>query len=92
MENIPLYEAIQQMRQMTAEGKTFTFVHVSYNRDTQVSNGLRVVRKAKVRPAAKSDKVIHSEYKLFYYELDNQQPRVCWQMLILSFEGRKVML
>ena len=90
MESIDLYEAIRQMRILTQEGRTFSLVHGTYNRDTCRSEGQRLVRKARLRPQAKSDEVANSDHKLFYFDVDEQQPRNCWQVLILYFNGLKV--
>ncbi|MFZ4705398.1 MAG: hypothetical protein ACOYMF_05260 [Bacteroidales bacterium] len=89
---ISLYQALAEMRKLTAMGRTFSFTHVTYNRHQGSTNGIRQVRKARLRPAAKDDDVVNSQYKLFYYEEDSQQPRNCWQMLILFFNGKKVVL
>lgn len=92
MDTITLYEAIAEMRKLSAQEKTFSFVHVTYNRDSGTSDGIRQVRRAKVRPAARKDDVANADYKLFYYDMDQQLPRVCWQPLILFFNGKKVVL
>ncbi len=92
MDTIDLFEAIRQMRMLTQQGKTFSFIHVAFNRDTRSTEGIRQVRRARLRPAAKGDDVSNAHYKLFYYEEDTQMPRNCWQMLILAFNGIKVVL
>ncbi|MHC1707487.1 MAG: hypothetical protein AB9842_08195 [Bacteroidales bacterium] len=92
MESIRLFQAVRQMRKITSEGQTFSFTHVSYNRDSMKSDGIRHVRKAKLRPAAKNDDVTHSDHKLFYYDMEIQAPRTAWQALIIFFNGMKVIL
>ena len=92
MEIITLYEAVKQMRRLTDEGRTFEFIHATYNRDSGTGSGQRLVRRAKLRPAARKDDVSNADFKIFYYDLDAQLPRVCWQMLLLYFNGCKVVL
>lgn len=92
METIPLYEAIQQMRELTKAGKSFSFVHATYNREKRSSDGLRNVKSARLRPKSSNDDIIHSDFKLFYYDEEEQLPRVCWQPLIMFFNGKKVIL
>jgi hypothetical protein len=92
MEEISLYEAIKQMREITARGQYFSFVHATYNRDKRNTSGIREVKRAKVRPAAKGDDIIHSGYKLFYYDDFYREDRVCWQPLIMFFNGKRVIL
>jgi hypothetical protein len=92
METIPLYQAIVEMRKLTSQGKTFTFIHSTYNSDTKQSQGIRVVRKAKVRAAARKDDLRNADYKLFYYDFDVNEPRNCWQCLIMFFNNKKILL
>jgi len=91
-ESIQLFQAIAQMRKLTAQGKSFSFIHSTYNYNSQTSDGMRIVHQAKLRPAARKDDVRNSDHKLFYYDLDLQSPRNCWQVLILFFNGIKVTL
>jgi len=92
VETIDLYEAIRQMRKLTQQGQSFSFSHATYNRDRQSSDGIRIVRKAILRPAAKGDDVANADYKLFYLDQEINQNRVCWQSLLMYFEGKKVIL
>lgn len=92
MEGIDLYEAIREMHRLTAEGVPFSFVFATYNRDSRTTEGIRVVRKAKLRPKTKDDQIKHSSFKLFFYDLEINQPRVCWQPLIMYFNNKKIIL
>jgi hypothetical protein len=92
VETIDLYEAIRQMRKLTQQGRSFCFSHATYNRDRQSSDGIRIVQKAILRPAAKGDDVSHADFKLFYLDQETNLPRVCWQPLIMYFEGKQVIL
>jgi hypothetical protein len=89
---IDLYQAINQMRMLSQQGKSFSFVHASYNRQTGTSDGIRYVRRAHLRPAAKGDDLDQADLKLFYFDEELQKPRVCWQMLIMFFNDQKVTL
>ncbi|HPS61866.1 MAG TPA: hypothetical protein PLK82_02335 [Bacteroidales bacterium] len=91
-ETIHLYEAIKEMRRLTQLGKSFTFVHSTWNRDTCVSNGFRTVNSARLRPAAKGDDLSNADFKIFYIDEDLNEPRNCWQMLIMFFNGKRVFL
>jgi hypothetical protein len=91
-ETIDLYEAIKQMRKLSQEDKSFSFVHATWNRDTCTTNGIRAVNSARLRPAAGGDDLSNADYKLFYFDEDLHEPRICWQMLIMYFNGIKVVL
>ena len=91
-EDIDLYEAIKQMRMLTSKGASFSFVHSTWDKSRQICNGFRSVSKARLRPAAKCDDLENADYKLFYMDEDLNEPRICWQMLIMFFNGKKVVL
>ncbi|MGA2823300.1 MAG: hypothetical protein ABSE72_07210 [Bacteroidales bacterium] len=91
-ETINLWEAIRQMRILTSKKKSFSFVHVTLNRDEHTTNGFRNVKQAHLRPAAKGDDIKYADEKLFYFDEDIRQPRNCWQILILYFNGMKCTL
>jgi hypothetical protein len=91
-ETISLFEAIHLMRQLSAEGKTFSFAHSTYDTSRGISHGIRHVQTARIRPASKSDDLINADHKLFYFDEDLQEPRVCWQVLIMFFQGMQVIL
>ncbi|MFZ4523503.1 MAG: hypothetical protein ACOYNC_17500 [Bacteroidales bacterium] len=80
------------MRKSAQEGKPFSFVHATYNRDNDSCDGVRYVKSALLRPAAKGDDLVHAEFKLFYFDEDIQKPRVCWQPLIMYLGSKKVIL
>lgn len=92
VETIDLYEAIRKMRELTQQGQSFSFSHATYNRDRQSSEGIRIVRQAILRPAAKGDDLSNADFKLFYLDQEINLPRICWQPLIMYFEGKKVIL
>ncbi len=91
-ETIQLYDAIKQMRKLSQGDEAFSFVHATWNRDTDTTNGIRHVQRARLRPAAKSDELMNSDYKIFYFDEDLNEPRICWQMLIMYFNGKRVIL
>jgi len=91
-ETIQLYDAIRQMRILSQQEKPFSFVHATWNRDTCTTNGIRHVERAHLRPAAKSEDLENADYKFFYFDEDLNEPRNCWQMLIMYFDGKRVIL
>ena len=90
MNEINIWNAIAQMRKLTAQGIPFSFEHATWDKQRHKSDGLRRVDRALLRPAAKGDDVNHADHKLFYKDLNAQvanQNRNCWQILIISFNG-----
>ena len=92
MEEITVYQAIKEMRRLTANGESFSIIHATYNRDTMKCDGMREVKRAKLRPAASKDDVKFADFKLFYFDQYFQENRVCWQMLLMYFNGKKLIL
>jgi len=91
-ETIDLYEAIKQMRLLSSQDKSFSFVHSTFNRETNTCDGIRYVKKAHLRPSAKGDDLVNADSKLFYFDDEIGKPRVCWQVLIMFFDDKKVIL
>ena len=91
-ETISLYDAIAEMRELSIQKKPFNFVHACYDSSRKVSTGISVVNKASLRKAAKEEDVKNSSFKLFYYDMELHEPRVCWQPLLLFFNGKKIVL
>ena len=92
METISLYQAIKEMRELSSRDQYFSFTHATYNRATRQTNGIREVKRARVRPAAKGDDIRNADFKLFYHDFFYHEDRVCWQPLIMFFNGKKVIL
>lgn len=91
MEKINLFSAIAQMRKLTSQGVPFTFEHYTWDKNRNKASGLRQVDRATLRPAAHGDDIEDANHKLFYQDLNVSDPkknkRVCWQILIVSFNG-----
>ena len=92
VETIDLYEAIRQMRKITQEEGTFSFVHATLNREKGTSDGIRHVEHARLRSAAKGDDLVNADLKIFYFDESIKEPRIAWQMLIMFFNDKKVIL
>jgi len=91
MTTISVYTAIAEMRKLTAQGKPFYFEHFTWDRERRQANGKRTVKRALLRPAAKSDNLKDADHKLFYEDLDIPDPKLarrnCWQILITNLNG-----
>lgn len=90
VESIPLYKAIAEMRDLSLRKEPFSIIFATFDRQKRVSNGISVVNKAMLRKAATNEQVENAQYKLFYYDMELHEPRVCWQPLILFFNGKKI--
>jgi len=89
-ETILLYSAIAEMRELSLRNEPFSFIFATFDNHKKTSNGISVVNKAVLRKAATNEQVENSNYKLFYFDLELHEPRVCWQPLIMFFNGKKI--
>jgi hypothetical protein len=89
---IHLWQATHLMRELTAKGESFSFAFATYDRSRRKCHGMVSVKHARLRPAAKGDDISNADHKLFYFDETEQRPQVCWQPLIMYFNGFKIKL
>lgn len=84
METISGIEAIQTMRNMRHSGVHFVMHHLTWSEARQTSNGLRVVNKARLRPALPQEfsNDINPDELLPYYDIENESEGMCHKILI----------
>ena len=89
---IDLYRAIEEMKEISARGGTFSLRFRKWNRDTRKGGDMVTIRAARVRPRTADEKIRHSSYKLFFTDTETGLARNCWQPLIMEFNGRRTVL
>lgn len=92
MERIHLYDAIREMKAITNKAGAFSFSYRKYDRQRQKGGDLVKVPRARLRSKPLDGVIDHSLYKLFYTDLETDEPRQCWQILIVSFNGLTIYL
>ncbi|MEI6577697.1 MAG: hypothetical protein WCO63_16090 [Bacteroidota bacterium] len=90
METIKIFDAIAQMRKITAQGGSFSLIHATFNRDSGACHGKKYIKTCRLRPQATKEKVANADHKLFYYDIDEGQPLNCWQALLMFFNGQRI--
>lgn len=83
-----LYEALKQMRELTAREEPFSMSFMSYNPSERKSEGVIEVRHALLRK--RSTKNIRGEYVLQYYDVDSHEDRQFYFPLLLSFNSQSI--
>lgn len=91
-DRIQLYDAIAEMDRLTKMGVSFSFSFYKYNRQTKVGGDLARISRARLRAKTSDVRIEHSSYKLFFEDLDSGLSRVCWQVLIVEFNGKECYL
>ena len=100
-----VYEAIHQMRQLTAEGQPFALSYMTYSRQKNQSHGEVACEHALLvknqKPAAPSPSPSSAsspdtpcrpsqDYMLTYRDQDTGEARHFWQPLLLSFNHEQL--
>ena len=89
---IHVYDAIKKMDELTKKGEPFSFAFYKYNKEKNTGGDLVNVSKAILRKKPSDDKIKNSSYKLFFTDLDSDQPLNCWQILIKRFNDMECIL
>lgn len=92
---INLYDAVSRMYAVSAEGGMFSMKFRKWNRDTRTGGAIESVTAARLRPRASDEQVAHARFKLFYTDYSDSEtglPRVCWQPLVVEFNGMRTVL
>lgn len=92
METIDLYAAIEQMKQISNAGDTFSMKFRKHNRKTSEGGDLVTVKAARLRKKTSDEEIQNSSYKLFYVDTETGQAANCWQILIVEFNGMKTIV
>lgn len=85
-----LYDAINEMRRLSHEGKPFSFSFMSYNSSKGTSDGVVYVRQGRTMMRERLDFNQNAEQQERYMDLDTMQPRRFWHPLLMTFNGEKV--
>lgn len=91
-EKLNIYTAIERMKALSAEGKTFALKFRKWNRAAKRGGDLVSLGAARLRPKTDDDAIANSSYKLFITDTDTGSPMVCWQALLVEFDGHKLFL
>jgi hypothetical protein len=89
---IDLYRAIEEMKTISLAGGTFSMKFRKWNRQTKKGGDMAIVKAARLRPKASDEKISDSSYKLFFTDTETGKARVCWQPLIMEFNGHQTTL
>lgn len=87
-----VYEALRQMRQLTKDGKSFSFSFMSFNSTTKTSDGIIQVENAKLRKRTK--KCFHRNNDIVeeYLDINTNLPRRFYQPLLMTFNDHIIEL
>lgn len=87
-----LYDAIKEMRRLSAEGECFSFTFMSYNSTAGTSDGIVSVLHGRLLKRERKEHHRHAEIVEAYLNLDTMESRRFYQPLLMTFNGQKVTL
>lgn len=87
-----VYEAINEMRAKTERGESFSFAFMSYSYERKKSDGIVKVERAKLRKQSRKENNRFADYMLNFIDLNTLEYGMCWQPLLLEFDGHELEL
>lgn len=90
--SINLYRAVDEMRRISREDGTFSIKFRKFNRLTGRGGDLVRIHHARLRAKPTDMQVAHAGHKVFLVDTDTGEAKVCWQVLIVEFNGMKTTL
>jgi len=85
-----LWDAIKQMRVITANDGCFSMSFMSYNSTTNTSEGVVDVVRAKLRKKADSKSYRNADVLMPYHDYTNNEPRQFYLPCLMSFNGQQI--
>ena len=85
-----LWDAINKMRQLTADGKSFSMLFMSFNSSEYKSEGVVEVSRVKLRKKADAKRYKNADFMIPYYDEDKGQARQFDLPLLTVFNGEKI--
>jgi len=91
-EEIPLYAAISEMRQLTQQGQPFSLVWMGYSLKRGAVTGRKSIATCLLRKSSTREQNKYADSMLNIWDVDTKENRACWQPLIMYFNNKKVRL
>lgn len=82
-----IFEAIEEMRRRTEMRESFSFLFMSYSYERRKSEGVVRIEHARLRGQSRKEYNRFSDYMLNFINLDTMEYGMCWQPLLLEFDG-----
>lgn len=80
------------MRRRSERGESFSFAFMSYSCERRKSEGVVKVERARLRKQSRKENNRFADYMLNYTNLDTMDNGMCWQPLLLEFDGNELEL
>lgn len=92
MSQMTVYQAINEMRRLSAAEKSFAFSFMSYSESKQTSSGIIEVRNARLKRRTVEADFLNAEMIEEYVDLDTLDHRRFYQPALMTFNGQRLIL
>lgn len=80
------------MRACSERGESFSFSFMSYSYERRKSDGIVKIEHARLRRQSRKENNRFADYMLNFMDLDTLEYGMCWQPLLLEFNGEELEL
>lgn len=80
------------MRAISEQGGNFSFAFMSYSYERRKSDGIVKIEHARLRKQSRKESNRFADYMLNFIDLDTMEYGMCWQPLLLEFNGNELEL
>lgn len=80
------------MRACSERGESFSFAFMSYSYERRKSDGIVKIEHARLRRQSRKENNRFADYMLNFIDLDTMEYAMCWQPLLLEFNGHELAL
>lgn len=80
------------MRRCSECGENFSFAFMSYSYERRKSGGIVKIERARLRKQSRKENNRFADYMLNFIDLDTMEYGMCWQPLLLEFNGHELEL
>ncbi|WP_044533619.1 hypothetical protein [Bacteroides intestinalis] len=87
-----VFEAINKMREKTERRESFSLAFMSFSYERRKSNGIVKIERARLRKQSRIENNRFADYMLNFIDLDTMEYGMCWQPLLLEFDGNDLEL
>lgn len=92
MQKMNLYMAVDEMRRISAADGTFSVKFRKWNSQKRTGGDMVQLSKARLSARPAEGKVVNGDYKLHLYDTETGHDMMCWQPLLMEFNGHRLVL
>lgn len=92
MSQLTVFQAINQMRDLSAKGVPFSIVFMTWSETRQHTDGIKEVRRAQLKRRTKEADYFNADMIEEYIDLDTMEHRRFYHPGLMTFNGQKLQI